>query len=108
MDAGPRVLSPGAARYAGRRLIALIGLLLVSFWALDLGLLAAPARAQERRPAKAPAAVSDRQFTITKIEPDAGKEEVQILLQQAGPAGGSEGQPAPPAAGQDRLAPSQP
>ena len=91
MDAGQRVLSSEAARYAGRRLFALIGLLLVSFWALDLGLLVAPARAQERRPAKAPAAVSDRQFTIAKIEPDAGKEEVQIFFSKAVPLEGLRG-----------------
>ncbi|MFI5354142.1 MAG: hypothetical protein ACHQX0_00900 [Desulfobaccales bacterium] len=88
MDACPRVLSSEAPRYAGRRLIALIGLLLASFWALDPGWLASKAGAQERRPAKAPAAVSDRQFTITKVEPDAGKEEVQIFFSKAVPIEG--------------------
>ena len=91
MDACPRVLSSEAPRYAGRRLIALIGLLLVSFWALDLGRLASKAGAQERRPAKAPAAVSDRQFTITRIEPDAGKAEVQIFFSKAVPLEGLRG-----------------
>ena len=75
MDAGHKDTSRlWPARYAGRRLIALIGLLLVAFWALDLGLLASPGRAQERRPAKAGRRpVSDRQFTIAKIEPMPGR-----------------------------------
>ncbi len=48
MDASPRVLSSEAPRYAGRHLFALIGLLLVSFWALDLGPLVSPAGAKNQ------------------------------------------------------------
>ncbi|MCX5893187.1 MAG: hypothetical protein NTW80_09490, partial [Deltaproteobacteria bacterium] len=91
MDAGQRVRLPGAARYTGRRLIALIGLLLIAFWALDLGLLASPGESQVRRPAKAAAAVSDRQFTITRVEPDAGKEEIRISFSKPVPLEGLRG-----------------
>ncbi|MCL4503690.1 MAG: MG2 domain-containing protein [Deltaproteobacteria bacterium] len=81
MEAVSYVLSSPAGRYAGRRLIALIGLLLALLWVADLGLLAAKGGAQERRPANTPV----RQFTITKIEPDAGKKEVNIFFSQAVP-----------------------
>ena len=93
MDAGTGVPWPGAARYAGRRLIVLIGLLLVAFWAADLSLLAAPASSQARRPAKAGATLSapDKQFTIIRIEPDAKKEEVNLSFSKPVPLEGLKG-----------------
>ena len=56
MDAGKGALwhdLSGTAHHPGRRFLALIGLLLAAFWALDLGLLATPGGAQPRRPTKA-------------------------------------------------------
>ena len=100
MDAGKGTLFqdlPGAAHHPGRRCLALIGLLLAAFWALDLGLLATPGGAQPRRPTKAadhrPAATAapDKQFTIVKIEPDAKSEEVRIFFSKPVPLEGLQG-----------------
>lgn len=98
MDAGKRVVSPGAARWWGRRVIALIGLLMAGFWALELGLLVSPGESQSRRPARAPEghpaaapAPPERQFTIAKIEPDAKNEVVQITFSKPVPIEGLRG-----------------
>ncbi|HEY9072584.1 MAG TPA: MG2 domain-containing protein, partial [Desulfobaccales bacterium] len=63
---------------------------MAAFWAADLGPLAAPTSSQERRPAKAGAALSapDKQFTIIKIEPDAKKEEVNLSFSKPVPLEG--------------------
>jgi hypothetical protein len=88
MDTGQKLPSPGAAGDLGRRFLVLLSLWLAAIWILDLGLWVSPGKSQERRPAQAPVAVGDRQFTIAKIEPDAKKEEVHLYFSKPVPLEG--------------------